>query len=228
MNTQFCNHIRTEVYKDGDLICTDCGLVLLQRNLFEESIETFNDVIWFYGTLRKFIQEVCSRLNICDSVMNDAMYYFYKVANDCETKHHMNEKCMAALLISCRSNNVAITPEEISYSSGKDKNLITRLSEEMCEKLYLVSEQPPAVCFLEKYCYNLNLKFEVERHARGIIERAYQNKPFVVQNNHHIAAVAVYISSNFYGKEISKDRIKQVCPMCTSTFNKIYKILNKF
>ena len=214
-------------FKDGDIICLKCGKVVSERNFGLEIKPEYplNEVFNLYFKFIDEIKEVCARLYICEVVLNDAIYYFKKSVENCLNTRHHNDKAMAAIFIACKIHKVCTLREEIAICSGINENKIAHYAEEICTILGLNLDSIEPECYLQKFCYQLDLKFKDEKLARHILAAAGKMDILFFRKNQQVAAVALLISAIINGRNISKNEIKSICPMAESTIKNIYKKL---
>ena len=228
-------HPRAELvehYKTGDIICTECGLVLTERNDIQEYSEIKKELIGItaYSFWKKsvLIRDICDRLHLCDVITEDAIFYFKQCfANKALRSLKKNFLAASAIYNSAKYHHFGILPSEIEAASGIPRFKITSYSEKMCDKLKLKIYPLPPESFITKFRYFLNMDFEDEKLSVHIIKVADDLGLVFTHNSEHVAAVTLYITSLIMASQKTVDEFYTLCNITNTTFEIIYDKLIK-
>ena len=227
-------------YKTGDIICTECGLVLTERNDIQECGEIIKELIGItpknFWKFTEDIREYCHRLHLCDAIAEDAINYFRESMANKKLRSTEEEKlhllAAAAIYNSAKYHKHGILPIQIEFSTGIDRHSITSISEKMCDKLRLKLYPITPESFITKFRYFLDMDFEAEKLSCHIIKMADDMGLVFTHNSEHVAAVTLYITSFLIlvnGKREPKEieEINNLCHITYTTFKNIYNKLIK-
>jgi len=126
-------HPCTELIEDnrrGDIICPECGLVILDRCVFEDRFSPINNDFQeekenFLTYYHIIIDGYILKLSLVEPIKLKAIEIYEKIRDRLVSKS-LEIKCSVAVLIACRMENVNRTLADLSLVSGLNSAIICR------------------------------------------------------------------------------------------------------
>jgi transcription initiation factor TFIIIB Brf1 subunit/transcription initiation factor TFIIB len=164
MDKMFCPyHPNSELYDDyttGDLICMDCGLVILDRIPFDDP-PIYGDEFLFYEDLpsenRTMLEEFCEKANLLPPIINKATNYLEKINLKGKSEPL---KCAVAIFAACRNSKVPRTFAEISAVTNVPKKEICKYYKILSAKFGIAERNVDTS--ITRICGNLSIPYKKE------------------------------------------------------------------
>lgn len=242
------SHPKAELVADhraGDLICSDCGLVVAER-IIEVSSEwrsfkngcsdtlTFNSFSQQSDKAAKphlqetigFVTEMCERLHLTGSIHCQAVKIYEKVADN-KVLRGKNKEALAAacLFIACREQHVPRTFKEFTTVSTVSKKDLGRYFKLIIGLVDLDLRQSVTSDFLARFCGNLNLPYRVQKLARTIVTNAAALDLVPGRSPISIAAASILLACQMLQENCSANQIADVTGTSQITVQQVNCIL---
>ena len=235
----------------GDVICTDCGLVVQDRVIdvssewrtFSDdnhlsvdksrvgSIENKNIETAIEKKANSIFLDYISRLNLDQSVKNLAQGVFHKIIKADLNKGYKNEKIVAVCIyIACRQSNSPRTFKEIAAASESSEISIQKCYIALVKGLKKIdsSFHVPLASFNEhiiKFCTKLKLNIKVEQLSKKILDECNGVARLRSKKPQSLVAASIYIATDLIGLNKAINEISQVTCVAASTIKSTCKII---
>lgn len=231
-------HPNAELYDDyrtGDVICTICGLVILDRILEpyennltykEENYDNFPNPKYILN-IPSFLLEIAEKSHLTDSIIKTAVEIYEKInVLKCLKKISSEICCTVALFTACRKAGAPRTFAEISNSSNVPVKTI-------CKYYKIVSneiEEFKAIKFINnaglitRATTSLNLSYMIEKEAEIKYEELKAKFPNKSPNT--LIAASIYLASLNNNKKISIENIANFIDIHPITLAHFLRIIN--
>jgi len=242
MDKIFCYlHPNAELYDDyrtGDVICTQCGLVILDRcldpyenNLIykEENYDNYpnENSLLVRLNVPSFLLEIAEKSFLCDSAIKTAAAIYEKINKlKCFKKVSSEICCAVSIFTACRKISAPRTFAEISNTSNIPVKTI-------CKYYKIVANEIEEIKIL-KFTNNIglitrmincfNLPYMAEKEAEKYykeLKRRYPNK-----SPNTLTAASIYLSSQKYDIKIDKNKIAEFIDIHPITLIQFLRIIN--
>lgn len=232
------NSVLIDSYLDGDIICVDCGRVLIERNFQDNPIDRCLLTRRQQATLHKyeeFIRDIADNRHLPECVVNDSIYFFRKYTENKRFKLNFKVISIAALCASVTYNKIGVRLESLTwFCEFNYEKQIRRLYGTMCSDFNVngnIIEEPKPEWFVEKLVKDLGLDsredFIVEKIAQNIISNMKISNEFDDCSAHTICAFTVFISIYLAGKvDKVKDNFIGICLHCKQVIDHVSHIGN--
>ena len=229
MESENCDHsITFDDNITGDSVCLKCGLVLevlqgvsnlVVEELVEEVTKNARDKDWAAA----FFLDVCSNLNLNDSIARDSALKFKALLRKAENKS-LRRKDIAAysLYAVILRHGVGKTAEEIALFAGVQVKSIWHV-----ERENPLNVEERAENYVNKFCYFVGLT----RRDAAKVYAALQHTDLLDSvegcrpQNIAVAVISMYCEK--YVKHFKLGEICQICGVSVASIRKIVKHLNK-
>lgn len=210
--TDLCLHINEiEDYKNGDIICTDCGLIL--DKIFIQHSTDFE--MERFSPDKEYIFEILHRLNI-PNIHCSKMLERYKTSIEMENKQNCTNTKKSQLLTYAiyevlNEYGIPISLKDISAVSGIATDKL--FSEQSCATTF------PLNATLEKYCSILGLSYKDFLKIQSTL-------PCVIQSGHNpttILGSLLYKYSKDNSLDLSMKKIAHVLGISTVSIQRYLK-----
>jgi len=241
MDKIFCYlHPDGELYDDyrtGDVICTHCGLVILERCLgpyensliYKENYDNFpnENSLLIKLNVPSILLEIAEKSFLCDSAIKMAAEIYEKINKlKCFKKVSSQICCAVSIFTACRKISAPRTFAEISNTSNIPVKII-------CKYYKIVANEIDEIKTLRftnnsglitRMITNFNLPYMVEKEAEKYyndLKRKYPNK-----SPNTLTAASVYLSSQKYDINIDKNKIAEFIDIHPITLIQFLRIIN--
>ena len=195
-------------YETGDVVCPECGLVVLDRVIDVQWPVLDTNVQQCRVTKIKTVNEMGQKLHLPETVLEKACLLFKPVSG------RSNEAVYAACLyMACRQERVPRTFKEICAVSTVSKKEIGRAYKQISR---VVVERVTPDDLVNRFCSKLGLTRQVRREVAELtVKNAETGRP-----PSSVVAAAIYLTS---GK--SQREIKEVTGVSEVTIRHAVKLL---
>lgn len=218
MNCQ--EHPCTELIEDlkrGDVICPECGLVILDRCIFgNEHLDIVLENDESFGLNHIRIDDYVAKLNLPDRIKYEAVKLYPKISGILRSKSIETKSCVAVLIAS-RRRKMTRSFAELSLVTGLREAVI-------CRNLKIVEEELGGNPDLDRvdevirYASLLNLPFQKAMEVAELYEAE------IVKGRNPRSILGACFYKVVDGRV---DEISQIISISKATITKTYKILFK-
>jgi transcription initiation factor TFIIB len=245
MSDMFCeSHPHAQLIDDwhaGDMICSDCGLVVQERvievssewqilsnkNEFGDNSRINRSAL--ENSIDKLLRDIIDKLSLTKSIFFLAQSYCSKIIIEKLLKGNLLIVA-TAIYIACRKESTPISYKEIESVCGTDCSFNIKKAYNSLVSFYRkkgFSQIPPITSsqLFIRWCSLLNLSSEIERLAIKISDRALKVVEISGKSPSTIAAVSLYMACQQKGNKLTINCISEVSgvSVCTikSTIRKL-------
>lgn len=251
-----CHHCHTvDNERDGESVCTDCGLVLTQlffpsgggswqpavslhhdlpslqqqqRWEEEEEEEAEEEVV----AMHRFIADVSANAQISNCVMRHAVQYYDEIRKWSSCRCFSKETLASyALYESLNKFGVPRLAEEIEYYTGVKRKSLWQVETHVTSQSGVATVHDP-VHFVSRYCDVLELSYPEQLMIRETVA-CLNSTPDIPLGNLHcncLVAVVIYLfckDRKTTMKKKNKVSLESICEVCTISATSIHRVIRQ-
>lgn len=217
-----CEHInKIDIERDGDCVCTDCGLVLEQLLLpFQGFVVQVEPK---HVEMHEFIADIADKANIPNNVTHYAVKYYDQLY--CSLIRKFSKRTIASYAIyeTLKKFETPKLPEWLEYFSGVSRKHIWRVEAHLAERDETVHDPGH---YVGRYCDLLGLIYSEQLLVREAVDCLNSTADIPLGNLHCncLVAVVIYLCCQVQKKEIT---LAEICSTCTISATSIHRVIRQ-
>ncbi len=218
-----CSHQNTiDNERDGECVCTDCGLVLSQ--LYNENRFLRQIPLVSKNTMHDFIRDIGENAHIPDCIVAHALNYFDKIQKLESSKFCSTDVAAFALYESLNKFEVPRLAEEIAFFSGVKLKKILAIESNLTLETY--THDPKH--YVSYFCNILNLSYANQLLIGETVDCLNEEIPLGSVRCNCLVALVIYLFCKDREKKVSLKKICETCSISATSVHRVMRQLKKF
>jgi transcription initiation factor TFIIIB Brf1 subunit/transcription initiation factor TFIIB len=216
-----CSHKNTvEAEHEGDVVCTDCGLVVEPCFSFHASQKYFQDETDYYN-VKNFILDVCANAHIPKNICEYSYSYFKKSRRNFSPRKVSNNQLAAfSIYEALQLFEVPRTVEEIQFFTGENVKKFALIESVNT----LTNNRNDPTIFVDRFCNLLELEYFDSNLIKSIVCNMYGMGN--VKSN-CLIATCIHLYCKEKKRKILLKTICQICEVSATSVHRIVRQLDK-